>query len=276
MEHATIRHCRRRGQAECYSPLAASLIIGITCHAPLEAQRPETGTRIGLQTGVNLVAARDDRASPLRYTGTGPSARIEFERGNRNRWRIAITGAIGFLRSSATNDVVGSDGLPKENAFHAGLEVAYLHYVSPEDGRVRWSIGGALLGRTSLRAHSYDDPNTSSALYGIAVVSLGLAAGLDWQISGRGTVVQRISVPALSWVLIPHADLRPIGGWALQSHLATPPTLPAFDWSIAYRLSLSSRTSLEIGYTLSGMWYRADARFRTVVQQISAGIRVRT
>jgi hypothetical protein len=276
MKHSTIPYCRLRGHAKRCSGLVASLIIGITCNAPLQAQRTETGTRIGLQTGVNFVVARDDRASPLRYTGTGPSARIEFEHGNRGRLHIAITGAVGFLRSTATSDEVGSDGLPKENAFNAGLEVAYLHDVGPEEGRLRWSIGGVLLGRTSIRAHSYDNPNTSSAVYGIAVVSVGLAGGLDWHVPGRSRVVQHVSVPAVSWVLIPHADLRPIGGWALQSHLATPVTLPAFEWSVAYRISLSRGASLELGYTLAGMWYRADAQFRTVVQGLSAGIRVGT
>ena len=177
IRHAFAGYGRRRRVLGAL-PVAAALLCAFhTARAQAGDDRPRQSLTISL--GMVHDARRDDADSPLAYSGTGPLARIFYERARAGRrLHVSVTAGGSTLTPSGS---VPDAAIPFQEAFtlyalEAGMDWR-LRGSSPRRGE--FALGVEFGSTVTLARHLYAGQDISQQSFDLGVVTLGPTGALD-------------------------------------------------------------------------------------------------
>ena len=193
-------------------------------------------------------ARRDDADSPLAYSGTGPLARIGYQRTREGRrLHVSFTGGGSTLTPSGT---VPDAFTPFQEAFtiyalEAGMDWR-LRGSSPRRGD--FALGVEFGSTVTLARHLYAGQDISQQSFDLAVVTLGPTARWTRRI-GAGEVAASLAAPLLAWVDHPYADVR-FATQLMNVHFAPLSRFHEADGELSYAFRPGDRYGIEASYRL--------------------------
>jgi hypothetical protein len=234
--------------------LAATLVT-----SPAAAQRVFD---VGL--GGSYRAQRDDLASPLRYAGLGPGARLEYAAlGGSSRFAIVVQGGTARLTSP-----VSTATTHYERETHANLSVAYLRRI--HDGRLGLFLGSRLDADGDVRFHTYDRATVGREVFADLFTTLD-AMGTATLPVGPGSLSMTVAVPLVSLALrtpytgaqyVPAPEIRTVGTiWGVTNR-------------VGYRWLLSRRFGLSAFHLMRWLHYPTPRPLTAAMQQFGVSLSI--
>ena len=201
------------------------------------ATSPATAQRLfDVGLGGTYRAQRDDLASPLRYAGLGPGARLKYSAlGGSSRFAIVVQGGTARLTSP-----VSTPTAHYERETHANLIVEYLRRI--HGGRLGLFVGGRLDADGDVRYHTYDRANVGREVFADLFTTLD-AAGTATLPVGPGALSMTVAVPLIALALrtpytgaqyVPAPELRTVGTiWGITNRVE-------YRWLLSHRFGISA------------------------------------
>ncbi len=201
------------------------------------AASPATAQRIlDVGLGGSYRVQRDDLASPLRYAGLGPGARLEYAAlGGSSRFAIVVQGGTARLTSP-----VSTSDMHYERETHANLSVEYLRRV--HDGQLGLFVGGRLDADGDVRFHTYDRATVGREVFADLFTTLDVMGTATLPV-GPGSLNMTVGVPLVALALrtpytgaqyVPAPEFRTVGTiWGVTHRVG-------YRWLLSHRLGLSA------------------------------------
>jgi hypothetical protein len=257
-----------RGPAVLRSRWRSVVFLVAAAIATAHAQAPAVnGDRLLVSAGVSHAVERDQRASPLAYSGTGPVVDLAFV--HRSDRALLEVGVAGTSRR-ATSRITQHD-LPYERAFTGRVRAEYYRLVSGGTGaRTSWFVGGAVRAEATGEDHHYADLDVQTGSYGFGLASLAPAVLWEARFTRGRTISARLSVPVLAVVSHPYFNR----GFDVDAPLRTVTVgaLRAASGAIQYTQPVGGRTAVVVGYRLWVLNYRDAQAYRRMSQALIASL----
>lgn len=136
-----------------------------------------------IMLGAGSLAVRDERASPLRWQGVGPSCSLSYTRQSRQNWQ---TVQVDYMAAQLTANRRAASSLQPNYVTTQGGQLVYSYYQRwrrAERRVTRFGLGGFMGVTGAYRQHRYppaldSGPTTTGELIG--AVGVGLLAERRW------------------------------------------------------------------------------------------------
>lgn len=244
------------------------MLLAVVAVATAHAQTPAAhGNRLLVSTGISYAVQRDQRASPLAYSGAGPVVDLAFV--HRADKALLEIGASGTSRRATSR--ITEHRLPYERALTGRARVEYYRLVAGDaNTRTSWFVGGAVRVEATGNDHHYADLDMQTGSYGFGLASLAPAVLWETRFTGGRTISARLSVPVLAVVSEPYFNR----GFDIDAPLRTVTigALRAASGAIEYTQPVGARTAVVVGYRLWALDYRDAQAYRRMSQVLIASL----
>jgi hypothetical protein len=239
---------RRDREASPWALLVAATFLCAAQPAHSQSAGEPARQSLTVTLGVAHDTRRDAADSPLAYSGSGPLARIGYERTREGRrLHVSFTAGGSTLTPSGT---VPDAFTPFQEAFtiyalEAGMDWR-LRGSSPRRGD--FALGVEFGSTVTLARHLYAGQDISQQSFDLGVVTLGPSARWTRRF-GDGEVSASLAVPLLAWVDHPYADVR-FATQLMKVHFAPFSRFHEADGELSYSFRPGDRYGIEASYRL--------------------------
>jgi hypothetical protein len=250
-----------------------------TTLVPLSAAQdpPNLGRRLTFVVGPLFLAQRDDKASPVRYSGAATFLEVGYTtRTSRRTVDLRVGGAVSTLRSGLTQ----SDGFPRQATSRWWAHLELSRAVGAPRSGTRWLVGGLLSAQGTLSFHYYTSGGNNGG-YAFFSTTLGPVVTVERARHERAMVSARLSVPVFTVVARPYGVFAPLyreprpRGTGLPLRVATVDVFQAADFTATYTATRRAGVDFALGYHLIVERYRDEERFRFASQAFSLALALR-
>lgn len=250
-----------------------------TILVPISAAQepPNLGRRLSFVVGPLFLAQRDEKASPVRYSGAARFLEVGYTtRTSRRKVDLRVGGAVGTLRSALTQP----DGFPRQSSGRWWAHLELSRAVGAPRSGTRWLVGGVMSANGTLTFHYYASGGNNGG-YAFFSTTLGPVVTVERARGERATLSARLSVPVLAVIARPYGVFTPLyrdprpRGTGLPLRVATVNVLQAADFTATYTTTRRAGVDLVIGYHLVVEHYRDEERFRFASQRVSLALALR-
>lgn len=239
-------------------------------------ENPNVGRRVALVVGPVFVSQRDEKASPVRYSGAAPFLEVGYTtRTTRRKLDLRLGGALGTLQSALTQ----SNNLPQQTIGRGWVSLEYSRTLGAPPFPTRWLLGGRLSASGTVTQHAYASAAGSDQGYAFFSTTLGPVVAVEHTSGERATLSAALSVPVLALITRPYSVFvlyykPPPANLGLHSRLTTVGAFQAADFRAAYTAHRSG-ADLMLGYHLLVERYRDSEPFRFASQRVSLTLALR-
>jgi hypothetical protein len=235
------------------------------------------GRRLTLAVGPLFLAQRDEKASPVRYSGSAPFLEVGYTtRTSRRNVALRVGGAVGTLRSALTQP----DGFPRQSSGRWWAHLELSRAVGAPRLGTRWLVGGVMSAHGTLTFHYYASGGNDGG-YAFFSTTLGPVVTVERARGERATVSARLTLPVLAVIARPYGVFTPLyrdprpRGTGLPLRVATVNVFQAADFTATYTATRRSGVNLVLGYHVVIERYRDEEQFRFASQRVSLALALR-
>ena len=238
--------------------------------APVRAQTPAAnGNDLAVSLGAVYAAQRDQRASPLSYSGLGPFVELAFT----HRAGAALLDVGATVMSARSTSSVTQNNLPYERELATALRVEYYRRIhGGGTSRTAWLLGGAAGAELYATDHHFDDPLQRVGSFGLALLSLGPTVMWEMRVGRGRTLSARVGVPVVGLAWRPYSEFRLLHN--VPHRVVTIDDLRAVHGAIEYRQPLGARVDGSLIYRLSALDVRELQPYARMSQTMLARVSV--
>jgi hypothetical protein len=250
---------------------AAAAVLWAWHTASAQAGDATRGGTLTVTIGAIQEYRRDDADSPIAYAGTGPAARIEYERIRpERRDYFALSGGAATLTPVGT--VSDVDIPPLQEGFdafdiRAGMQWRQRH-LSRALGEL--SLGVEFDAALTLVRHAYAGQGTSHQSFDLGIATVAPTARWSRRV-GAGDLVATIGVPLIALLDHPYADVR-YAAQVTHFRLASLSSLRQADGGVSYEIAAGRGAGIIAQYRLSVLALDDFEPIRRVSQSLSLGM----
>lgn len=264
-----------RAMPRVWSSVVTTIVGGISLlgAGPRRAvgqEAPELGHRVALAVALGIATQRDERASPVSYSGRGPSLELDYA---HRTARSMVEVELGATYTPATSRITAGHR-PREDQLAARLRAAYLRRIGePSRDGVAWFLGATLFGDVFGQDHYYGGPGHTDARSGIAIAALAPTAMAERRFRGGRSITARIGVPVVGLLWRTDLDFdfeERIGG----PELVSLERLREAEGSLRLAQRLDRRATLALTYRVLALSYRDPQRYACLRHTLGASISV--
>lgn len=229
----------------------------------------ETATHaLTISIGAIQETRRDDTASPLKYSGLGRGAQVDYtwERGGRSAYASLSAGASTLTPSPSVS------AAQPEGDFSAFAVTTGLRWRLSRDstGKNEFALGAEFSAAATVTRQMYDDPTQGEHTFFFGDVSIAPTARWRRRL-GVGVFGATVAVPLLAWVQHPYADVRVANGLA-NLRYASPSQFRQAKGEVSYAFRPDDRIGVNAAYRIGLLQLNDLQPLRSVSQTFSIAV----